>query len=92
MNEKNRREHIAESLRALVRVYTGAMAQLESTLAVLCRELELEGVDMIYEPLEALRASTLAVDDCALPIVDRTMLSVCWRGTLCDNMIETVAS
>ena len=83
MAERERKEQIAESLRELVRAYTRAMARFEDTLAVLCKELELGGIETIFEPLGVLRGLTPAADDSEFPIVDRTLLSVRWRGRSC---------
>jgi len=83
MKAPNRRKHIAESLRTLVRVYTQAMVELENALTVLCRELELDEVQTIGVSLEALRETSHRPDDTHLPVVDRTLLSIRWRGRSC---------
>lgn len=83
MSTTERKDQIAASLRGLATAYTKAMAQLEETLAVLCRELELGEVAPFLEPLAAFRESQDDSDDTKRPVADKMLLSIRWRGKSC---------
>ena len=83
MRTTDRRDQIAASLRSLVHAYSKALTHLEDTLAVICRELDLEGIETFYEPLVSRRDSIPEPADADRPVADRTLLSVRWRGKTC---------
>ncbi len=76
MSTTERTNQIAASLRDLVAAYTKAMAHLEETLAVLCRELDLEETATLFKPLVAFRGSQDNSDDTNRPMADKTLLGL----------------
>lgn len=83
MNTTERNDQIAASLRGLASAYSKAMAQLEETLAVLCRELELGEMATFLEPLAETQGPAEAAFDEGRPVADNTLLSIRWRGKSC---------
>lgn len=83
MSTTERKNQIAASLRGLITAYTKAMAHLEETLALLCRELELGEIAPFFEPLVAFREFQDDSDDTNHPVADKTLLSIRWRGKSC---------
>jgi len=83
MNTTERKDQIAASLRGLASAYTKAMAQLEETLAILCRELDLGEMAIFFDPLSETHASAGTALDDNRPVADDTLLSIHWRGKTC---------
>jgi DNA-binding response OmpR family regulator len=83
MSPTDRRDEIAASLRSLVQAYCKALSHLEETLAVICRELDLGEIEMFYEPLASRQDPVEESARADRPLIDRTLLSVEWRGKTC---------
>lgn len=82
MKTERRKEEIAASLKLLASTYVQAVRQLEDTLAVLCRELDLQETSWLENVL-ALEPTTSPPTSAFRPVADRTTLSVLYQGKTC---------
>lgn len=82
MKTKRRKEEIAASLKLLASTYVQAVRQLEDTLAILCRELDLQETSWLENVL-ALEPVTSPATSAFRPVADRTTLSVLFQGKTC---------
>ena len=83
MSPEQRKMQIAGSLRELVLAYSRAMDRLETTLAILCRELELDESEFIHGESSLGSKMVSAAQDTRYPQIDRRLLSAIWRGRSC---------
>jgi hypothetical protein len=82
MKTKRRKEEIAASLKLLASTYVQAVRQLEDTLAILCRELDLQETSWLENVL-ALEPVASPAASAFRPVADRTTLSVLFQGKTC---------
>lgn len=83
MSPEQRKLQIAGSLRELVLAYSHAMHHLETTLAILCRELDLDESELIHGASSPPSKVAFVAQDARYPRIDRRLLSVIWRGRAC---------
>lgn len=82
MTKARLKEEIAKCLKDLATTYVLAIRQLEETLAILCRELDLQETSWLADIL-ALEPGTDPVASAVRPIADRATLSVVFQGRSC---------
>ena len=80
MKSKEPIDQIRQSLRNLARVYSHEMARLESALSILSQELEFKEAMLWDEPLTSAGGGPTP---CDLPVADRSLLAIRWRGRMC---------
>lgn len=82
MKPARRKEEIADALRRLATTYAHTIQQFEETLAVLCRELDLQEINWtsLIPPKGPLVSLNEHSDQ---PIADSSTLSVQWQGFAC---------
>lgn len=74
-----RKEQIADSLRRLAATYAQAISQLEETLGVLCRELDLQEITW-SDVANACGSPAGREASSDRPVADRSTLSVLWKA------------
>lgn len=97
MRTNRRKEEIAASLKLLASTYAQAVRQLEETLAILSRELDLRESSWLHHPL-ALEPIDVSPGNPMRPVADRRTLSAVFNGrscflgnTLLFRFFETIA-
>jgi len=82
MRKDHCKQEIANSLRLLVATYVQAIQQLEDTLAVLSRELQLQESNWL-KTLPAMTSPSNSTATARRPVADRTTLSIVYDGKSC---------
>ncbi len=82
MKMERRNEEIAASLKLLASTYVQAVRQLEDTLAILYRELDLQETSWL-ENILTLKPTASAATSAFRPIADRETLSVLFQSKAC---------